>query len=144
MLGEFFFGIYFNLSFWYKLIDQTKWGAYFSTIGCVVTVLIIVGFAPIYGYMACAWASFASNLLMMVLSYVIGQKHYPIQYDIKSAVFYGILAAVFYVVGTLPQINSMSLRLAYRSVLLILFLGIIVKRDMPLRELPYVGRFFRK
>ena len=69
MLGELFFGIYFNLSFWYKLIDQTQWGAYFSTIGCVVTVLMIVLLAPVYGYMACAWASFASNLLMMILSY---------------------------------------------------------------------------
>ena len=56
MLGELFFGIYFNLSFWYKLIDQTQWGAYFSTIGCVVTVLMIVLLAPVYGYMACAWA----------------------------------------------------------------------------------------
>ena len=52
MLGELFFGIYFNLSFWYKLIDQTQWGAYFSTIGCVATILIIVLFAPTYGYMA--------------------------------------------------------------------------------------------
>ncbi|MDD4589270.1 MAG: oligosaccharide flippase family protein [Parabacteroides sp.] len=144
MLGEFFFGIYFNLSFWYKLIDQTKWGAYFSTIGCVVTVLIIVVFAPIYGYMACAWASFTSNLLMMILSYVIGQKYYPIQYDIKSAVFYGILAVIFYAAGTIPHISSIALRLTYRTVLLVLFLSIIVKKDMPLKELPYVGRFFRK
>ena len=58
MLGELFFGIYFNLSFWYKLIDQTQWGAYFSTIGCVVTVLMIVLLAPVYGYMACDDDSF--------------------------------------------------------------------------------------
>ena len=58
MLGELFFGIYFNLSLWYKLIDQTRWGAYFSTIGCVATVSIILLFGPSYGYMACAWASF--------------------------------------------------------------------------------------
>ena len=104
MLGELFFGIYFNLSFWYKLIDQTQWGAYFSTIGCVVTVLMIVLLAPVYGYMACAWASFASNLLMMILSYVIGQKKFPIRYDIKSAILYGILATVFYLAGMLPRI----------------------------------------
>ena len=54
MLGELFFGIYFNLSLWYKLIDQTRWGAYFSTIGCVATVSIILLFGPSYGYMACA------------------------------------------------------------------------------------------
>lgn len=143
MLGEFFFGIYFNLSFWYKLIDQTQWGAYFSTAGCVITVLIIVLFAPIYGYMACAWASFASNLLMMVLSYVIGQKKFPIQYDMKSALFYGILTISFYLAGTLPQIESELLRLSYRTVLLLIFLGIVIKKDFPLSELPYIGKRFK-
>lgn len=143
MLGEFFFGIYFNLSFWYKLIDQTQWGAYFSTVGCVITVLIIVLFAPVYGYMACAWASFASNLLMMILSYVIGQKKFPIQYDMKSALFYGILAVIFYLAGTLPQVESELLRLSYRTVLLLVFLGIVIKKDLPLSELPYIGKRFK-
>lgn len=142
MLGELFFGIYFNLSFWYKLIDQTEWGAYFSTIGCVVTVLIIVLLAPVYGYMACAWASFASNLLMMILSYVIGQKKFPIRYDIKSAVIYGALAVAFYAAGMLPRIDSEILRLSYRTALLLLFLAIIIKRDLPLSELPYIGKRF--
>ena len=142
MLGELFFGIYFNLSFWYKLIDQTQWGAYFSTIGCVVTVLMIVLLAPVYGYMACAWASFASNLLMMILSYAIGQKKFPIQYDIGSAVIYGILAVLFYAAGMLPRIDSEILRLGYRTVLLLIFLAIIIRRDLPLSELPYIGKRF--
>ena len=142
MLGELFFGIYFNLSFWYKLIDQTQWGAYFSTIGCVVTVLMIVLLAPVYGYMACAWASFASNLLMMILSYAIGQKKFPIQYDIRSAVIYGILAVLFYAAGMLPRIDSEILRLGYRTVLLLIFLAIIIRRDLPLSELPYIGKRF--
>lgn len=142
MLGELFFGIYFNLSFWYKLIDQTQWGAYFSAFGCVVTVLMIVLLAPVYGYMACAWASFASNLLMMLLSYVIGQKKFPIQYDLKSALFYGLLTALFYAAGMLPAIESEPFRLGYRTVLLVVFLAIIVKRDLPLSELPYIGKRF--
>ena len=144
MLGELFFGIYFNLSFWYKLIDQTRWGAYFSTIGCAATILIIVFFAPVYGYMACAWASFASNLIMMLLSYFIGQKKFPIQYDLKSAVIYSVLAAVFYLAGMLPTIESELLRLGYRTLLLCLFVGIVIRRDLPLQELPYVGRYFAK
>ena len=144
MLGELFFGIYFNLSFWYKLIDQTKWGAYFSTIGCVATILIIVLFAPTYGYMACAWASFVSNLVMMLLSYFIGQKKFPIQYDLKSVITYSVLATVFYLAGMLPTIESEILRLGYRTLLLSLFVGVVVKRDLPLGELPYVGRYFAK
>ena len=144
MMGEFFFGIYFNLSFWYKLIDQTQWGAYFSLIGCAATVLIIVLFAPHYGYMACAWASFSCNLLIMLLSYFIGQKKYPIQYDLKSAGTYFSLAAVCYIAGMYVPIDSEILRLAYRTAILLLFLIFIIKKDLPLSELPYVGRFFHK
>lgn len=144
MLGELFFGIYFNLSFWYKLIDQTRWGAYFSTIGCTMTILIIVLFAPEYGYMACAWASFASNLLMMLLSYLIGQKKFPIQYDMRSALFYFVLATVFYIAGMQPHIESEVLRLGYRTALLFLFLAVVVKKDLPLSELPYIGKRFKR
>lgn len=144
MLGELFFGIYFNLSFWYKLIDQTRWGAYFSTIGCTMTILIIVLFAPEYGYMACAWASFASNLLMMLLSYLIGQKKFPIQYDMRSALFYFVLATVFYIAGMQPHIESEVLRLGYRTALLFIFLAVVVKKDLPLSELPYIGKRFKR
>ena len=144
MLGELFFGIYFNLSFWYKLIDKTQWGAYFSGIGCLATVLIIILFAPKYGYMACAWASFASNLLMMALSYWVGQKKFPIHYDLRSALFYFVLAGILFIAGMYPKIESELLRLAYRSVLLLVFMAIIIKKDLPLRELPYIGHFFAK
>ena len=143
MLGEFFFGIYFNLSFWYKLIDQTQWGAYFSIIGCAATVAIIVCFAPTYGYMACAWASFGCNLLMMLLSYFIGQKKYPIAYDLKSAGIYFSLAAFLYIIGMYAPVESEWLRLLYRTALLCLYLYITVRRDLPLRELPYVGKYFK-
>lgn len=130
MLGEFFFGIYFNLSLWYKLIDQTQWGAYFSTIGCVATVSIILLFAPTYGYMACAWASFICNLLMMVLSYFVGQKKFPIQYDMKSAFTYFSLAAVLYLVGMLLPIDSLPMKWGIRTVLLLIYVGVVVKREM--------------
>jgi hypothetical protein len=92
--------------------------------------------------MACAWASFASNLLMMVLSYVIGQKKFPIRYDVKSAAVYGLLAVVFYVAGMYPTIDSDWMRLGYRTLLLLVFVAIVVKRDLPLSELPYIGRRF--
>jgi len=130
MLGELFFGIYYNLSIWYKLTDRTHWGAYFSVAGCVLTVAIIIGFVPHYGFIACAWASFASNLLMMFLSYVIGQKKYPVAYDLHSALIFGILAAICYMAGMFPTIDSMVLRLAYRTVLVILFIGIIFQKEL--------------
>lgn len=143
MLGEFFFGIYFNLSLWYKLIDQTQWGAYFSTIGCVATISIILLFAPTYGYMACAWASFICNLLMMVLSYFVGQKKFPIQYDMKSAFTYFSLAAVLYLAGILLPFDSLPMKWGIRTVLLFIYVGVVVKRDLPLKKLPYIGHLFR-
>jgi O-antigen/teichoic acid export membrane protein len=129
MLGELFFGIYFNLSLWYKLSDQTQWGAYFSLFGCVVTVLIILFGAPAYGYIACAWASCICNLLMMLLSYVVGQKKFPISYDLKAAFRYFALATVLYIAGMLPAIDSEVLRLLYRTVLLIVFIVFIVRKE---------------
>ena len=144
MLGEFFFGIYFNLSFWYKLIDQTQWGAYFSMIGCAATVAIIILFAPTYGYMACAWASFCCNLLMMLLSYFIGQKKYPIAYDLRSAAFYFGLAAVLYVVGMYVPYPSTGVALLVRTVLLIGFVAFVIRRDLPLAEIPYIGNRLKR
>ena len=130
MLGELFFGVYYNLSVWYKLTDKTHWGAIFSTIGCMLTVAIIFLFVPRYGFMACAWASFASNLLMMLLSYFIGQKHFPIAYDLRSALFYAIIAAVCYAAAMLPSIPSIVLRLAYRTIILLLFIATIIPSFM--------------
>ena len=130
MLGELFFGIYFNLSLWYKLIDETRWGAYFSSIGCVATVTIILLFGSTYGYMACAWASFCCNLLMMVLSYFMGQRKYPINYDLRSAAVYTALATVLYVAGMYLPIESIIGRLAYRTLLLAVYAGFMWKRDL--------------
>ncbi|MDR0995299.1 MAG: polysaccharide biosynthesis C-terminal domain-containing protein, partial [Tannerella sp.] len=121
MLGQLFFGIYFNLSFWYKLTDQTRWGAYFSSIGCVATVAIILAFAPTYGYMACAWASCLCNALMMLLSYFFGKKRFPIPYELKVIGLYTLLAAALYAAGMCPRIASEVLRLLWRSLLLLLF-----------------------
>lgn len=143
MLGEFFFGIYFNLSLWYKLTDQTQWGAYFSLIGCVITIAIIVVFVPVYGFMACAWASFVCNLVMMLLSYFVGQKKYPVKYDLKSAAIYMLVVACLFVAGMWPEIENEAIRLGYRTVLLVLFIVFMVKRDLPLKEIPFIGRFMK-
>ncbi|MDR2138097.1 MAG: oligosaccharide flippase family protein [Tannerella sp.] len=144
MLGELFYGIYFNLSVWYKLTDRTIWGARFSAIGCVATVAIILLFVPRYGFMACAWASFASNLLMMMLSYFTGQKKYPVAYDLPSAGLYGLLAAGLYVAGMCPPIENISLRLSYRTALWLLLVGVILKKDLRLQEIPGIGACLRR
>ena len=128
MLGELFFGVYYNLSVWYKLTDRTHWGAWFSAAGCLLTIAVILGFAPRYGFIACAWASFASNLLMMLLSYFIGQRRYPVRYDLRAVFTAAAVAAACYAAGMMPPIASVALRLAYRTLILALFAAIIIRK----------------
>ncbi len=144
MMAEIFMGIYFNLSFWYKLIDETHWGACFSLAGCAVLILINVCFVPAYGYMACAWAGFAGYAVAMLLSYFVGQKKYPIRYDLKSIGTYVLLAALLYVAGMWLPVENIHIRLAFRTILLLLFVIYIIKRDLPLKNLPLINRFIRK
>jgi len=143
LMGEIFFGVYFNLSLWYKLTDKTYFGAIFSTIGCVFIILINIIFIPIYGYMACAWASFIANLIMMLLSYVFGQKYYPVKYDLKSLLLYLIVTIILYCLGTYIEIDNIFARLCLRTFLLLIFIVLLVKRDLPLKEIPILKRFIK-
>lgn len=143
MTAEIFMGIYFNLSFWYKLIDETRWGAYFSIVGCVIIVTLNVVFIPVYGYMACAWAGLIGYAAIMILSYAVGQKKYPIAYDLKGIGLYVMLAGVLYGAYLLVVPESMVLRILYRTFLLCLFIAYVIKKDLPLRAIPIINRFFK-
>jgi O-antigen/teichoic acid export membrane protein len=129
MMAEIFMGIYFNLSFWYKLIDQTKWGAIFSFIGCAVLIALNVLLVPVYGYMACAWAGVAGYGVAMLLSYFVGQKKYPIDYDLKSIGLYFLVTFALYAVSEWLPLDNTWLRLAANTVLLAFFLVFIIKKE---------------
>lgn len=130
MAAEIMFGVFFNLSFWYKLIDKTIWGAYFSGIGAVVLIAVDVVFIPRFSYWACAWAGFVSYTVSMVLSYFFGQKYYPIKYPLKDIAFYVALAlVVFFVLDFSNTHLSMWLALGVNTLLIIAFATVIVKRD---------------
>lgn len=133
MAAEIMMGIYFNLSFWYKLIDKTIWGAWFSGIGCSVLIAINVIFVPQYGYMACAWAGFAGYATAMTLSYFVGQKYYPIKYDLAGIGKYVVLALICFALMKLGRDYISGLWVVVPNTLLILlFLAYIVKKDFPL------------
>jgi len=145
MAAEIMFGVYFNLSFWYKLIDKTIYGAWFSLAGCMVLLAINILFIPRYSYMACAWGGFAGYGTAMVLSYLVGQKKYPMQYPMRSIAIYVALAVLLYVLMTLvPQEWPAWSHVCINALLILTFTVYIVRHDFPLRNLPYVGRFFRK
>ena len=145
MAAEIMMGVYFNLSFWYKLIDKTIYGAVFSIVGC--TVLLAVNFygIPRMSYMACAWGGFAGYGTAMVLSYIVGQKKNPIPYPMRSMAGYVLLAIVLYVFITLvPDEWPVLLRLAAGTALVVVYAAYTVWRDMPLAGLPVIGKYFRK
>ena len=129
MAGEFLFGLYFNVSFWFKLNDQTYWGTLFTIIGCVLTIAIIVIFVPLYGYMACAWATVVCNSVMLLMSYLIGRKRYPIPYPVRKMTGYVALAALLFALGMMLPIEATVLRLLWRTSLLCIYIGIVAKSE---------------
>ena len=145
MMAEIFMGIYFNLSFWYKLTDETKWGAYFSFIGCAVLIAINIIFVPKFSYMACAWAGFSGYGVAMLLSYFVGQKKFRIDYPLKSIFGYILLTLILFVIGYYGiPFHNVWLRLFLRSILLCIFVGYVIRHDLPLKEIPYINRFFKQ
>ena len=144
MAAEIMMGIYFNLSFWYKVIDKTIWGAIFSGIGCAVLLLVNILFVPRFGYMACAWGGFAGYGVAMLVSYLVGQKYYPINYPMKDITLYVLLAVVlFFSMRGASHELPVVLSLGLNTLLVLLFAAIVVKRDLPLSKLPVIGKYFK-
>ncbi len=145
MAAEIMFGIFFNLSFWYKLTDRTIWGAWFSGLGALVLIVIDILLIPRFSYMACAWAGFAAYGVSMVVSYVAGQKYYPIRYPLRDIAVYFLLAAVIFCLLTMANDRlPVWAALLVNTLLILLFLAFIIRRDLPLSGLPVIGRYFRK
>ena len=146
MAAEIMMGIYFNLSFWYKLIDKTIWGAIFSGIGCAVLLIVNVLFVPKYGFMACAWGGFAGYGVAMVISYVVGQKYYPIDYPLKDIFNYVFLAALITAMMFFGKSHNDStwVNILINTGWIISFVAFIIKQDLPLSSLPVIGKYFKK
>ncbi len=99
LFGYIGLGIYVNLSIWYKLSDQTRYGLYISGVGAIVTIVLNVIFIPIYSYMAAAWISLIAYTTMMVLSYLTGQKNHPIPYNLKKNLLYLVSSVLIVIVS---------------------------------------------
>ena len=165
-----FQGIYFNLSFWYKLTDRTSYGAWFSLIGVVITFVLQAVFVPRIGYIASAASSTVCYFVIMLLSYFIGQKYLVIPYDLKRIGSYTLLTllllAAYYAIrrfvcnmtvttnstqppmldnGLTDSLSSCSMivPMLAGTILLLVYIIVLVRCDFPLSGLPVVGRFFR-
>ena len=124
MAAELFMGIYFNLSFWYKLTDQTWWGAVISAVGAVVMIAVNVIAVPHIGYWACAWGGFAGYGTAMLLSFFLGRKRFPISYDHKTIGLFTVIAAAFYCIHAFCLCRtSLWLQLTVGSLMLLAYLA---------------------
>ena len=147
MAAEIMMGVYFNLSFWYKLIDKTIYGAWFSLAGCLVLFAVNILFIPTYGYWACAWGGVAGYGTSMVLSYVVGQKKNPIPYPMRSIMNYVLMTVILTVMmdwGTEHFGFGMVGQLVCNTVCIVFFVSYILHNDLPLSSLPVIGKKFKK
>jgi len=100
LLANLMLGVYVNLSIWYKLTDRTLMGAWVALGGSVITVTMLLWLVPVYGYEGAAWAHLACYGSMVVVSYLLGRKYYPVPYDLARVVGYVILGLGLYWAGT--------------------------------------------
>ncbi|OFX25489.1 MAG: hypothetical protein A2033_09130 [Bacteroidetes bacterium GWA2_31_9] len=106
LLANLFLGISFNLSIWYKLNNMTKYGAVISILAAIVTIILNILLIPSFGYTGSAWATLLCYLFMMLVSYFLGQKFYPVKYEIARIGIYFVVALAFYFIHNLLTFNQ--------------------------------------
>lgn len=130
MIAEVFFGVFFNLSLWYKLTDRTVWGMWLSLGGLAVTLLLNILLVPHMGYMGCAWAALGCYGSMMVASWWAGRVHYPIGYDVGRLALYFFGALALWGLGSLISVEGSSwLSMLLRTPLLIVYCGAVMRLE---------------
>jgi O-antigen/teichoic acid export membrane protein len=136
LLANVFLGIYYNQSIWYKLANRTKAGAWISVLGAVITITLNLLFIPKFGYVASAWATLACYFGMVVMSYFLGNKHYPIPYDLKKiAVYFGLALGIF-TLGWNPDTTEFSVLSYGKNLgLLIVYLAAVLVIERPFSKL---------
>ncbi len=140
LMGNLFMGIFYTQSLWYKLTDRTHFGATFSVIGGVLTLVINILFIPKFGYMASAVAFFVSSLVTTLISYYYGQKYFPVKYDLKKIGLYFLVAISLYIIEMNVDFDGVILKYSLKTILFSLFVVYIwyqeksdLKRLLPKR-----------
>lgn len=129
MLANLFFGIYFTLSLWYKLTDMTRYGAYISVLGAVITIVLNFILIPVFGYKGSASALLAAFFVMMVVSYFFGQKYYPVPYNLKRIGTYFFAAAVLYILSLFSSSQPTVIKFSVNTFLLLVFILTVYKLE---------------
>lgn len=135
LLANLFLGMYYSLSLWYKLTDKTQFGAYMALGGVVITVVLNIMLVPRMGYIGAAYAFLTSTFLMFVVSFIWGQKYYPIPYDVKKIFFYFGLAIILFFVSVWVTIPNEWLNYGFRTLLLLAFLLVVWTQEPQLKKI---------
>jgi len=146
LLANMFLGIYYNLSIWYKLTHKTIAGAYITLIGAALTLLINFIFIPHFGYMACAWATFLCYGSMMVISFIWGQKDYPIPYAWKKLTAYIVIVVLLYFLheSITHFFKGNTINFTSATLLLILYVWFVINVEWKeFQRLPVIGKYFK-
>ena len=131
LLANLFLGIYYNLSVWFKLTNKTKFGAYMAFFGAAITVLLNIYLIPRLGYVGSAWATLSCYALMMIISYFLGQKYYPIKYNLTRIFIYLGAAFVLFLFSRMVNLQYLPVKLLIHTVLLFAFLGLVYFIEKP-------------
>jgi len=126
LIANLFYGVFFNLSVWYKLTDRTRNGAVIALIGATITLIANILLIPVMGYTGAAWAHLACYSTMMIISYFWGKKVYPIPYKINRFLFYLILALGLYFISVAVHPDELLIRLLFNAMLLAVFVTVAV------------------
>jgi O-antigen/teichoic acid export membrane protein len=129
LMANLFLGIIFNLSIWYKLNNKTQYGAYITIFGAVVTIVANCILIPLIGYAGAAWATFICYFLMMIVSYLLGQKYFYIEYELPKITGYFLLAIVIYLISKMWGFHSHSMILIANSIMFITFISFVFQKE---------------
>ncbi|OIQ37470.1 MAG: hypothetical protein BM555_00675 [Crocinitomix sp. MedPE-SWsnd] len=135
LLANICLGIYYNQSIWYKLADKTKFGAYIAIGGALLTLGLNFALIPIMGYMGAAWTTLSVYFAMMVASHILGQKYYPIKYNLRKAGLYIVSSLVLFSIGYFIDFGSILVNTIISSILILIFLGLFMMMERPLKLL---------
>jgi O-antigen/teichoic acid export membrane protein len=146
-MGNIFLGIYYNLSIWYKLTNKNLWGAAITIFGAIITVLLNIILIPKLHYLGAALATFSCYFIMMIISYVLGQKYYRVPYAKKKLIAYLVIVSLLYLLhrGLLQLWDNIWFSVATATFLLWIFtwfIGLVERKE--LSRMPFISRFYKK
>ncbi len=128
-MGYLLYGVFVNLSIWYKANDLTKYGAYLTILGAIITIAINIIFIPKYSYLASAWAHVACYGTMIIGSYLISRKYYPIEYEKGKILFYIVIAVIIVLLANNINYGSLIKELGFNTLLILGFIVLVEYMD---------------